>query len=88
MSDKYIYNALNAGCDDDVYYKNCILNMMRAVHEQGLHTHEQCKNFIGKIFRVKFFELPIDATDSEVCDFIIKLVISMLNIHKMISFNP
>lgn len=72
VSDKYIYNALTAGCDDDVYYKNCVLNMMRAVHEKDLHSHEQCKAYIGKMFRIKFYELPVNATDTEVCDFIIK----------------
>lgn len=72
VSDKYIYNALTAGCDDDVYYKNCVSNMMRTVHEKDLHSHEQCKAYIGKMFRIKFYELPVNATDIEVCDFIVK----------------
>ncbi|XP_001606574.2 DNA-directed RNA polymerase I subunit RPA2 [Nasonia vitripennis] len=77
VSDKYIYNALTAGCDDDVYYKNCVLNMMRTVHEKDLHSHEQCKAYIGKMFRIKFYELPVNATDIEVCDFIIKYCIAI-----------
>jgi DNA-directed RNA polymerase I subunit RPA2 len=72
VSDKFIYNSLISGCDNDVYYQNCILNMMRAVHEKNLHSHEQCKAYIGKMFRIKFFELPISATDIEICDFIIQ----------------
>lgn len=72
VTDVYIYNALIAGCEDDLYYKGCILNMLRTVHEQGLHSHEQCKTYIGKIFRVKFFELPPDSSDIDVCDYIIK----------------
>lgn len=72
VSDIFIYNALTAGCEDDLYYKGCILNMLRAVHEQGLNSHEECKSYIGRMFRIKLFELPHDATDIDVCDFIIK----------------
>lgn len=72
VSDKFIYNALTAGCDNDHYYQNCVLNMMRTIHEKDLHTHEQCKTYMGKMFRIKFFELPANASDTEVCDFIIK----------------
>ncbi|EFN88780.1 DNA-directed RNA polymerase I subunit RPA2 [Harpegnathos saltator] len=72
ITDVCIYNALIAGCEDDLYYKGCILNMLRAVHEENLHSHEQCKAYIGKIFRVKFFEAPPDATDIDICDYIIK----------------
>lgn len=77
VSDIFIYNALMAGCEDDLYYRGCILNMLRAVHEEGLHTHEQCKAYIGKMFRIRFFELPADATDAAVCDFIIKHCIAI-----------
>lgn len=72
VSDIYIYKALTAGCEQDVYYQNCVANMMRTVHERDLHTHKQCKAYIGKMFRIKFYELPLNATDSDVCDFIIK----------------
>nr|XP_012136993.1 PREDICTED: DNA-directed RNA polymerase I subunit RPA2 isoform X3 [Megachile rotundata] len=76
-SDIFIYNALTAGCEDDPYYKGCILNMLRAIHEQNLHSHEDCKTYIGRMFRIKFFELPQDATDTDVCDFIIKHCIAI-----------
>lgn len=72
VTDVYIYKALIAGCEDDLYYNNSIMNMLRAVHEEGLHWHEQCKAYIGKMFKVKFSELPADATDIDVCDYIIK----------------
>ena len=72
VSDKCIYNALTSGCENDYYYQNCVLNMLRAIHEEDLHSHEQCKAYIGKMFRIKFFELSPNATDNEVCDFIIK----------------
>lgn len=72
VTDVYIYKALVAGCEDDLYYNNCIMNMLRAVHEEDLHWHEQCKAYLGKIFKVKFSELPADATDVDACDYIIK----------------
>lgn len=72
VPDIYIYNALIAGCEDDKQYHGYIANMMRAVKEDDLITHDQCKAYIGKICRVKFYEVPIDAKDSEICDFIIK----------------
>ncbi|XP_063972531.1 DNA-directed RNA polymerase I subunit RPA2 isoform X2 [Diachasmimorpha longicaudata] len=72
VSDKYIYDALLAGCEDDLYYKGCILNMLRAVHEEKLHSHDQCKRYIGKMFRVRLLEVPPDTSDAGVCDFIIQ----------------
>ncbi|XP_012287077.1 DNA-directed RNA polymerase I subunit RPA2 isoform X2 [Orussus abietinus] len=77
VSDKYIFNLLTAGNEDDLYYRGCILNMLRAVHDEGLHNHNQCKAYIGRMFRIKFFELPIDITDSEICDFIIRKCIAI-----------
>lgn len=72
VPDTYIYNALIAGFEDNKQYQGYIANMMRAVKEDGLITHDQCKAYIGKICRVKFYELPQDSKDSEYCDFIIK----------------
>ena len=72
VSDKFIYNALTSGCDNNVYYQSCVLNMLRTSHEQNVHTHEQCKSLIGNMFRIKLHELPSHFTDSEVCDYIIK----------------
>lgn len=45
--------------------------MLRSSHSEGLHTHQHCKDFIGKMFRVKFYECPTWWTDSEVADFIL-----------------
>lgn len=74
VSDKYIFSQLSAGFEDDLYFRRCILNMLRAIHEENLHSHEQCKAYVGKMFRIKFYEIPQEATDSEICDFIIKYV--------------
>lgn len=72
VTDLYIYKALMAGCEDELYYNNSIMSMLRTVHEGHLHWHEQCKAYIGKMFRVKFSDLPTNATDIDICDYIIK----------------
>ncbi|KOC65372.1 DNA-directed RNA polymerase I subunit RPA2 [Habropoda laboriosa] len=77
VSDIFIYNALTAGCEDNLYYIGCILNMLRTIHEQDLHSHDECKAYIGRMFRIKFFEIPQDSTDTDVCDFIIKHCIAI-----------
>ncbi|KAI4456625.1 dna-directed rna polymerase i subunit 2 [Holotrichia oblita] len=71
-TDYYIYKKLMEGCESDLYYSDCIQNMLRSTHSEGLHTHQLCKDFIGKMFRVKFYECPGWWTDSEVADFILE----------------
>lgn len=46
--------------------------MLRNLQEEGLHTSEECKEFLGKMFRGKFYELPEWYTDAEVADFILR----------------
>lgn len=46
--------------------------MLRELHLQKLHTQEDCKNYIGKIFRTRFLECPPWFTDVEVADTILK----------------
>lgn len=46
--------------------------MLRDMHLEGLHTHEDCKEYLGKMFRVKFLECPPWYNDTEVTDFILK----------------
>lgn len=46
--------------------------MLRALHIEGLHTHQQCREHIGKLFRVKFPECPKSFTNKQVADFILK----------------
>lgn len=45
--------------------------MLRAVHAVNLHTHAECKAYLGKMFRVKFYECPEWFSDVEITDFII-----------------
>ncbi|KAL6447618.1 hypothetical protein ACFW04_000064 [Cataglyphis niger] len=77
VTDVYIYKTLIAGCENDLYYSNSVMNMLRTLHEEGLHWHEQCKAYIGKIFKVKFSELPADATDTDVCNYILKYCVAI-----------
>ncbi|KAF7997189.1 hypothetical protein HCN44_005466 [Aphidius gifuensis] len=77
VSDKIIYDALIAGNENDIYYKGCVANMLREIHDEGLHTHERIKRYIGKIFRIKLPELSEDSTDIEVCNFILKYCIAI-----------
>lgn len=45
--------------------------MLRALHVEGLHTHQACKEYIGKMFRVKFPECPKNWSNKQVADFIL-----------------
>ncbi|XP_050497615.1 DNA-directed RNA polymerase I subunit RPA2 isoform X2 [Diabrotica virgifera virgifera] len=71
-SDQYIYQRLIQGCEDDTYYVDCVQNMLRIVHRENLHTTEDCRLYLGKMFRVKFYECPEWSTDKEVAEFILK----------------
>ncbi|KAJ8953551.1 hypothetical protein NQ318_002971 [Aromia moschata] len=71
-SDQYTFQKLKQGFEDDLYYIDCIHNMLRAVHMENLHTHEECKMYLGRMFRVKFFECPEWYTDMQIADFILK----------------
>lgn len=46
--------------------------MLRNLHAEGLHTHQSCKEYVGKMFRVKFSECPAWWTNKQVADFILK----------------
>lgn len=46
--------------------------MLRGVHAENLHSYEDCKSFLGRSFRVKFWECPEWLTDLEVADYILK----------------
>ncbi|KAF5272615.1 hypothetical protein FQR65_LT17315 [Abscondita terminalis] len=71
-TDQYIFKKLTAGFEHDSYYIDCLQNMLRDLHREGLHSHEQCKQYLGKMFRVKFFECPEWYTNVEVTDYILK----------------
>lgn len=56
--------------------------MLLALHQDNLHSHEECKAYIGKMFRVKFLECPEWYTDTEITDFILKRCI-LIHLDKM-----
>lgn len=70
-TDEYIFGRLIAGFEDDQYYISCVQQMQREVHEEHIHTQEQCKDYLGNIFRAKFYELPEWAPNAEVCDLLL-----------------
>lgn len=51
---------------------SCVENMLRTVHLENLHTTEECKAYLGKMFRVRIYDCPEWATDAEVAEFILK----------------
>ncbi|XP_059045558.1 DNA-directed RNA polymerase I subunit RPA2 isoform X2 [Achroia grisella] len=63
--DHYIYRLLLHGKKNDLYYVNCIQNMLRELHEEELHTSEECLSYLGRMFRPKLYELPLWCTDEE-----------------------
>ncbi|KAL0861096.1 hypothetical protein ABMA27_009599 [Loxostege sticticalis] len=69
--DHYIYRLLLHGKKNDLYYTNCIQNMLRELHDEGLHSSEDCRIYLGRMFRQRLYELPESATDEEATDFLI-----------------
>ncbi|XP_047539760.1 DNA-directed RNA polymerase I subunit RPA2 [Vanessa atalanta] len=69
--DHYIYRLLLHGKKNDLYYVNCVQNMLRELHEQSLHTQEECKSYLGRMFRPRLSELPPWATDEDAADFLL-----------------
>lgn len=69
-TDEVIYKKLIKGYEDDQYYIQCIQNMLREVHQEGCHTQDQIKDYLGAIFRVRF-RMHSWATNAEVTDFLL-----------------
>ncbi|XP_055921548.1 DNA-directed RNA polymerase I subunit RPA2 [Eupeodes corollae] len=70
-TDEEIYNRLVRGYEDDQYYKASVQTMLREVHAEGIHSHIECKDYLGEIFRSKFTDLPEWTTAAEVTEFIL-----------------
>lgn len=71
-TDEYIYRQLIAGYEDNQYYDTAIQKMLRNVHDDtGMHNHEDLKNYLGEVFRSKFFNLPKWLTPAEITDYIL-----------------
>ncbi|KFB39803.1 AGAP009539-PA-like protein [Anopheles sinensis] len=52
-TDNTIYRKLIAGYEDDQYYKRCIMGMLRDLHAENLHNGQQCRQFLGSLFRIR-----------------------------------
>ncbi|XP_023018323.2 RNA polymerase I subunit Rpl135 isoform X1 [Leptinotarsa decemlineata] len=70
--DSYIYRKLIQGYEDDTRYTDIVKDMLHALHAENLHTTEDCRTHLGKIFRVKFNDCPEWSTDIEIANSIIK----------------
>uniref|UniRef100_A0A8D8Q5L7 DNA-directed RNA polymerase n=1 Tax=Cacopsylla melanoneura TaxID=428564 RepID=A0A8D8Q5L7_9HEMI len=69
-SDEYIFQHLMRGNKSDQYFKVCLLGMLQALHEEGIHTQQDAKVFIGHIFKEKLYDLQ-HLNEVEICDFIL-----------------
>jgi DNA-directed RNA polymerase I subunit RPA2 len=46
--------------------------MLREMHEEGIHSQQDAKNFLGNTFRTTFLELPSWKTNIEVAEYLIE----------------
>lgn len=70
-TDEKIYGDLIAGFEDDLYYKSCLQSMLVELHKENIHTHYDCKNYLGQIFRQRYERLPPWSTNEQVADHIL-----------------
>ncbi|XP_030029888.2 DNA-directed RNA polymerase I subunit RPA2 [Manduca sexta] len=70
--DHYIYQQLLQHNKNDLYYVNCIQNMLRELHEEGLHTSDECRLYLGRMFRAKLYELPPWCDDRQAAAFLLR----------------
>ncbi|GAB0087074.1 DNA-directed RNA polymerase [Sergentomyia squamirostris] len=71
-TDLQIYEACLRGYEDDLYYSGCLQTMLRELHEEGLHTHEECLEFMGKVFRQRMYNVTPWASDRQVGEYLLK----------------
>lgn len=72
VTDEYMYGRLVAGYEKDLYYTNCIQNMLRDVHAEGIHNFVDCQEYLGKIFRQRYPLLAPWKTNMEVAEHLFK----------------
>lgn len=51
------------------------MEMMRALHESNIHNQDDAKEYVGTMFRSRFYELPDWKTNKEVCNHMIRFEI-------------
>lgn len=60
------------GNEESLYYKGCVLNMLRQLHDDGVHSMKEARKMLGASFRSKFRRLPAWYTDEEIAMFILR----------------
>ncbi|XP_050544143.1 DNA-directed RNA polymerase I subunit RPA2 isoform X2 [Daktulosphaira vitifoliae] len=80
-SDENIFRHIIKGYEDDLYFKGSIMEMMRSLHENNVHSQEDAIEYIGTMFRPKFPELPEWKTNKEVCDYMMRSYV-LIHLHK------
>lgn len=70
-SDEYFFKTIMDGYDDDLYFKGCVLSMLRSLHTERIHSQMDAKVYLGKTFRVRFGFLSKAVTGADICDIIL-----------------
>ncbi|XP_060854584.1 DNA-directed RNA polymerase I subunit RPA2 [Rhopalosiphum padi] len=71
-SDEFIFRHIIKGHEDDLYFIRSVMEMMRSLHESNIHCQEDAKEYVGILFRPRFYELPEWKTNKEVCDHMLR----------------
>uniref|UniRef100_A0A182NE81 DNA-directed RNA polymerase subunit beta n=1 Tax=Anopheles dirus TaxID=7168 RepID=A0A182NE81_9DIPT len=66
-SDNEIYRRLIASDVNDQYYKRSIMNMLRELHNENLHSSQDCRKHLGVVFRynLSLLTMPRWYTDEQ-----------------------
>ncbi|XP_061179833.1 DNA-directed RNA polymerase I subunit RPA2-like [Saccostrea echinata] len=71
VTDKFIYDQLTRGKEQDSFYKGCIIAMLRHALSENLTTQKTVLKYLGELFRVKL-SLPEWYSDEEVGEYMLK----------------
>ncbi|CAL1530216.1 unnamed protein product [Lymnaea stagnalis] len=71
VSEKYIFDELVRGRENDTFYRGCVVFMLRQIMTEGLNSQASVLSYIGKRFRVKL-SLPDWYTDEQVGKYLFK----------------
>ncbi|BES88059.1 Hypothetical protein polymerase [Nesidiocoris tenuis] len=72
MSDEAIFKKIMDGFEDELYMKTCVLNMLRSLHYENIHSQADARDNVGKLLRIKFPFLPASHTNDQICEFVTK----------------
>jgi DNA-directed RNA polymerase I subunit RPA2 len=73
LNDKELCEHL-LGKNPSLYARSAVIQQVRQLHEEKIHTSEEALNHLGVAFRNKFRRLPPWLTDLEVAHFLIRYV--------------